>query len=220
MRKNSSCMPSILLVLLLLATSCSTTIDTDGEANGADTTSDPVKSEAPAETEAPSPAEIRDLDGYAFTFLNVTDGLWDSNSMILDYEELTGDTLNDAIYNRNRQAETDLHFTLEPAVRFDMFALTTEIRRSVLAAESLYDAAYVCTKDYANTIPYVCNLYDVDTIQITEDWWSPSFIESMTVGNSYLYGSVDYINNWTQLYMFFNTNMILDNGLHELGQPA
>lgn len=204
----------LLLVFLLLAASCGST--QDAETTNADGNTATVQQEKTTEKTDSYSAEIQDLAGYSFTFLNVEDGTWSTNSMIIDYDELTGDTLSDSIYNRNRVAETDLNFTISPVIRYGIFDLTTEIQRSVMAAEDLYDAAYVCTRNYAQTIPYICNLYDIDSIQLDEEWWSPSFVDSMTVGNSYLYGSVDYINNWTQLYVsaiFFNTQMIADYSL-------
>ena len=94
------------LVLALLLSSCGQAAVTDGK----DTTTDSTS----ADTTAPEPeyeyADI-DLGGETFTILN-TSQTYNFYSY-LDFDEATGETLNDAIFNRNRKAEDLYNFNLE-----------------------------------------------------------------------------------------------------------
>lgn len=205
---------SLLLAVMVMSSACAGS--TSDPVVTTDTPQSSLSDTIPEDDDNVYKAGVKDLEGYEFRFMNVIDDLWDTDSMILDFEEQTGDTLHDAIYNRNRQVENDLNITIAPVVKYSIFELSAELKRAVLAGEDAYDAAYICTSNYAGTIPYLNNFYDISSIQLSEDWWSRSFVESMTVGDNLLYGSVDYVNNWTQLFvsaLFFNKEMVTDHGL-------
>ncbi len=53
----------------------------------------------------PYPYEAADLGGRNFTFLNVADNLWQGTFHVLDYEEESGEPVNDALFRRARGTE-------------------------------------------------------------------------------------------------------------------
>ena len=59
------------------------------------------------------PGKIDDYEGYTFTFLNQADVFWEGAHHIIDYAEISGDPVNDAIYERNRTAEKDLNIVIK-----------------------------------------------------------------------------------------------------------
>lgn len=147
------------------------------------------------------PAELSDFDGYEFRFMNVIDELWASegshNAGKIDFEKESGDIIDDAIYKMMRQTQEDLNITFAPIHKEDIFDLVTSLKRSVMAADDAYDAAYICTLNYAAGIESLYNLHEIDTLNLDAEWWNRSYIESMTVGNEYLFAISDHINRWS-----------------------
>jgi len=165
-----------------------------------------VTSTEPAETEAavaaPAyPYEIQDFGGYEFRILNVLDNMWaaegSNNSAKLDFEHETGEIIEDAVYNMMRSSEDTLNIRFAPIDKSDVFELVQKVNKVVMAGDDVYDAAYICTSNYASALGITMNLYDIASIHLEEAWWHPVFVESMTFGDSYLYGAMDYINRWT-----------------------
>lgn len=147
------------------------------------------------------PAELTDFGGYEFRFLNVIDDLWAAegshNAGKIDFEKESGDIIDDAIYNMMRQAQEDLNITFASIHKESIFDLVTALNRSVMAADDAYDAAYICTLNYAAGIESLYNLHEIDTLNLDAEWWNQSYIESMTVGNEYLFAISDHINRWS-----------------------
>ena len=102
-RKISLILASVLAVSTLFSCGASTTDEQTSEQ-----TTDTVSED----TSTADPFAGVDLGGFTLRVLNTRGRLWNTMS-VLDYEEITGDSVNDAIYNRNRLAEKDLNFTLE-----------------------------------------------------------------------------------------------------------
>lgn len=103
----------LLSLLLTAAPACS-----GGTENAKEETSaaSPVQSQPASEAEAepaepeeeeipPYPYETADLGGRNFTFLNVADNLWQGTFHVLDYEEESGEPVNDALFRRARGTE-------------------------------------------------------------------------------------------------------------------
>lgn len=87
------------------------------------------------------PAEFRDFGGYEFTFLNQSDEFWTGSHHILDYDELTGDSVEDSIYMRNRQAENDLNIKIK-VVKQELADMYGTVEKAVAAGDDIYDAVY------------------------------------------------------------------------------
>ena len=172
-----------------------------------------------AETEAEKPDypyELPDLGGYQFRYMNITDDMWGSDIGKIDFDEMTGDSIQDEQYLRNRRVEDDLNISFAPVVKYEVFDLVQQLKKTVLAAESNYDAVYICTTNYADAVPYSMNMYDIEKIKITEPWWNQSYIDTMTIGKSYVYAVPDNVSTWSRIRqgsLFFNKDMAINLGI-------
>ena len=65
-------------------------------------------------TEASYPHDTKDFGGYTFKVMNLAKqyGCY----IRLDFDEQTGDVLDDVMYNRNRRVEEQLNFTLDEVI--------------------------------------------------------------------------------------------------------
>jgi len=190
MRKKLSIL--LLISLLLNLSACGGEIkETTGQTE--------TESETLAETEKVYSVALPDYEGYTFTFLNQEDILWSWTNHILDYEEITGNNLSDAVYNRNRTVEEGCNIRFE--VIKGSLGQTNDMRKmmnqAIAADEDIYDVIYTSlffggatSFDGLSTI----NLYDVESLQLDKEWWNQSFIQSATIGTDKLYTTIDYIN--------------------------
>lgn len=89
----------------------------------------------------------------------------------LDFDEATGETLNDAIFNRNRKAEDLYNFNLE-IVEYELKEANTKFGQAVLAGDASYDAAFL--RDYylntELTEGYLMNLDTVPEFRLDKEW--------------------------------------------------
>ena len=218
MKKHLTSRMTCILLLLAMLTSCggSDTPDTSTENSPADTTTSPS-----AETEKEYPAELSDYDGYTFTFLNQEDDFWTGANHILDYDGITGDSLSDAVYNRNRNVEEELNVRFE-VLKGDLDTdsnMRSLMNQSIAAQEDIYDIVYTplyfngaTSFDGQSTI----NLYDVQNLHLDREWWNQSFIQSATIGKDILYTSIDYVNLMGYCYcniLYFNKEICDNNSL-------
>jgi len=207
---------SLTLILILLVTSsCGS-----GSAETEDPSAAPAETEAqtqPAETEVSYGYDKPAMDGYEFTILNCIDELWGGSNHVIDYNELIGEPVQDAIYTRARQVEEEMNLKLNVS-KFGIFDLYGELSKEVLSGGGNYDAAYT-PLSHSNTPlagEYGYNLYDIDTLHLSENWWNQSFVDTATLFGDQLYASIDYINMMGYSYgnvMYFNKDMMIDHSL-------
>ncbi len=156
-------------------------------------------------------------DGHTFSVLNVVDARWNCyNKMAV--EELTGEVLDDAVYNRNLKLENDLNIVISVPTK-DLYDLNAEILRVVRAGDNVYDIAYLKADASADILAEkaVYNLYDVGKLQLDEPWYDRYVKDGLTVDDK-LY----FITNANQLMatslltsMYFNKSVLQKNGLEE-----
>lgn len=111
MKKNQRfCILCLLMAQLLTLTSCGGgTAETT--ANTTDTTTESVET---AETELHSDLPARDLEGATFTvYTRSAPGYPQFDAYELVSEEMNGDVLNDAIYQRNATTEEKYNFQID-----------------------------------------------------------------------------------------------------------
>lgn len=180
--KNLLC---FLLACMLL--SCGSTIVEEDTAPNSDVSDDTVVStDTSEETEADPYAGV-DLGGMELRFLNAEGKLWDTMS-ILDFDEMTGVGLDDAIYTRNRTIEDNLSVSIvvNEVVDSDLVSMVTQ---AVTSSEDLYDVVYLSSDKLAANVTAgnLLNLYDIETLPLHEEWWEPDFNSIMALENKYLF---------------------------------
>ena len=158
------------------------------------------------------PREAIDYNGATFTVLNCIDELWDGSFHILDYEQETGDSIEDGIFNRARNTEERFNITLN-VIKDELFDLGQILNKAVMAGDSTYDAAYNSLSG-GTPEPLLgksgLNLYDIESLHLEDDWWHQVFIEDATLFRDTLYAMPDFCNlmGYTRTQsLAFNKNM-------------
>ena len=201
----------LLAAMMLASVSCGA----DEETSAGDTS---AKSDDVVTTAA-YPYDTKDFGGYIFKILNLDEqyGCY----IRLDFDEQTGEALDDAVYNRNRRVEEQLNFQLDEVVLTGGAAWSTgqiaacdALIQSVMADDDAYDAAYlpIYFKPAVVTDGYVMNLLDIPELHLYEEYWDAVVNEEMTVNNT-LYAASGPLNfmaldlSWALL---FNQDMMDD----------
>lgn len=111
-----------------------------------------TESESIEESTGPSFPEI-DMEGKKFTIFAEGWASFDPLSINdIMAEELTGDSLNDAIYNRNVKVEKQYNCKVSFLEVGDTIAAHNQLKQSVMAADQSYDIAIIRTYNYLSAI--------------------------------------------------------------------
>lgn len=198
---------ALLITLLGTAVSCGSADSTEqnGNVTAAPTT------ESAAVTEETYPYETKDLGGFALRILNMDD-IWDM-SLQVDAGETDGEVLNDAIYERSREAESALNFTIEESRPLtDMAEHNKLIQNTVLAGDDVYDVTYasINTTPALITEGYFRNLLDIDGLHLTAEWWDSVVAENAVIDDCLYFATspmslMPYDSAWI---LFFNETMM------------
>ena len=97
---------TLLLVCMLLG---SVACSSGSETTESTTKAASAETQTAAETEKQYDYQSKNYDGYTFTFLNF-EALWNTHLRIVP-DELTGEALNDALFDRNKKIEEALNQT-------------------------------------------------------------------------------------------------------------
>lgn len=212
---------ALLLVALMMTqfAACSETTTDEGAATGGTTT--PTASE---ETEAETTEEDilaalmadvpkEDYGGYEFVMLNN-----ESNFAytLMTAEELTGEGINDAIYNRNVAVAEDLNIVItENMVAYSQ--VTTDMNTSIAAGDDTYSCFWNESKFVA---PFaingqLLNVNDITAINLEKPWWNGAALEDVEFGDYqyFLVGDLHLMFKESYWMCGFNKNIIDENAL-------
>ena len=220
---NKTAIFSVILLLAVLFSACAQSNDNTDQTNGADTTmvsglSDEV-TELTDEYGRPyiEDGVPADLD---FEGVNVNILVRDDDNYKRDFyaEDINGEVVNDAIYDRNRSVEEALNVKLN--ILYGAITNTSSseavgdmLRQSVLAGDNAYDiVAYYAF--YGTTLAAEGMLYDIlDTkyIDLSKPWWNNN-LDELTLDNHnyYLIGDVNASATNTLMGVFFNQSQIVN----------
>ena len=208
----------VLSVLLSAIVSCGGEGRTANEAGG-NIVSDTAESEngaavieTAAETEADPYAGI-DMGGIEFRVIQ-TEGV-EYGTPQFDFESLSGDSVQDAIYTRNRTMEEKLNFRLTVTENKDY---ANVVQKSVRAGEDAYDAVMNTSDLTASWIAsgILYNMLDIPTISFDSPWWDTEFNNGLILNKKYLYqmsGSISPGVLIRSVALAFRTGTVKDNGL-------
>ncbi|MFQ9148311.1 MAG: hypothetical protein ACLR5G_08595 [Eubacteriales bacterium] len=196
---------SLLLIASLLTSASACGSEAPEKDNGTDTTAEET-------TEKPE-YEFPELNcgGDKFTILN-TGWVWSMYTFI-DFETQTGDSLDDAVYERDRKIEEIFNVKLDvrEAAIDDLADL---VRTSVMAGDQAYDAAYIKGDHMSGIITDGCvlDLANVDGLNLDKLWWNQNVRNSCKLGkDGALYFAVSDLSltafDLTWCLMFNETKM-------------
>lgn len=169
----------------------------------------------PAETQNDEVRVLSDLpEGLSFNGADFTVAAR-GTACSVDYEEISGDGVEDSVYKRNRKAEDVLKVKIS-AILSEENNLD-EMVTAIKAGENTYAAAMThITKMMDLTQQgYFYNVDMVPHLDLDKPYWTKSVTDSLKIGDkSYLFsGDISIVDNTSLWSIFFNKEMRENLGL-------
>lgn len=155
----------------------------------------------------------KDFEGYEFNILNN-----ESNFAytIMDAEEINGEGINDAVYNRNAAVEDTLNITVnENMVTYS--EVTSEMKTQISAGDSTYSCFW--NESYL-IAPFasegsLLNLNKMPAFDFDKPWWNDRVMSDVEIGGKrfFLIGDLHLMFKESYQMIGFNKNIIDANAL-------
>ncbi len=212
----------LLLAAMLTATACGgSTTETDaGVSNveGGDTVAETV-----AETEDPAakdelPTDVK-YDGYEFTVLSHDHPDTAIAWKVVDIytEELNGERINDAVYQRNLAMEERFGVKVAQNLQSNPGTVAEQLITSGDDSFDLYqtDVQNQCARVVKG---YLMNMNDMEYINFDKAWWDSTSIDGITIGDKVYYAIGDSMLNGKKAswVVLFNKSLTTNAGLPDL----
>ncbi len=216
---NKKRMLSLLLAALLMASSLVACGEKKEETKTADTTADMTQATETEETGYPlGLPEDLNYGGTSITVL----GWQHYEDVEFDAEEMTGETVNDAIYKRNALVADRLNVSLT-FLEENGRAGDNNWMNLVRNANTAGDAAYDFVAGHSNNIGALTyteqflNMLDYDYLDFQAPWWRASLIEKATIQNKLYFATGDIAPSslGRSQGIFFNGKLLTDYGLED-----
>ena len=219
----------ILALLMLTMTACgvkhesdttTTSSTSESVASGEVTTTTAIEeTTVPVETgflEGISEAEVKALrlDGYTVNvFMRGKGGDWSNKDIWV--EAITGDVLNDAVFERNAHLEDTYGFKFNLSYSVDSYA--NEIKTYVLSGDTTYDLAFPQARTAASAAQQGCfmDLTQLNYIDPKSDCWNHVFNDELMFDGRLFFITGDISVNAFKAVrvMMFNKAMVEENRL-------
>ncbi len=215
----------LLLASMLVSTFASCSETTSEETTATTTTNTPTAEETVAEVEEEITLESaakqyadRDYGGYEFRIADRGDpGTYaDWQTFDVYAEELNGEVVNDAVYNRNSVMEETMNIKIVERP-FTHGAVTSSVKTSIMAGTDDYD---IFTDGLANIAPLaqqnqILDLLSIETLKFENEWWDQMLINDLEIfGKSFLMtGDISVMDNYGTWCYLFNKSLVTDLGL-------
>ena len=209
----------ILLLIAALLTACGNgeTAETEKTADTAGGTDTETAAETLSEKEQLLAAlPTGDYGGYDFMMLNNESNFAYTQ---MSAEELTGEGINDAIYNRNSAVADRLNVKLTEN-RVGYAEVTSTMKTAVAAGDSTYSCFW---NESAFVAPFAIegslwNVKDLTALSLDQSWWDAGAMADLTIGD-YLYflvGDLHLMFRESFWMVGFNKNIADDVGIEDL----
>jgi len=204
----------VLALIAMLLISCGAEVSDTPDVTAADDTQAEIVSETEPEVITPDLPDA-DYDGYVFRAYVPTPNVWASCTFNIDDE--TGDTVNDAIYLRNRTIEEKFNVVLTEIDIGPFDKLQNTFSQSVSAGSDDFDISVQIDRNaFALAVGgYVLSADNLPYIDLTKPWYMHDVMNSMSLGGKIF---IVESNENMSLYectdvLFFNKKIVNDLGL-------
>ena len=209
---------TLALALLLLLSSCGGAAEETEAA--ADTSAVETEAETGPLTEMEKRALVKDdLPDKDFGGMQFRISTKKGTMYEIDAEELTGDLLNDALYDRNLRIEERFNVEIVPIITEagDGNTHVNSVKQSIIAADDAFDlaATYVFTSGSIVTEGYYLNWLNMPYNDLEQVWWISGVNDNFRVGDA-IYAAVgDMCLSTLKLTygIFFNRTRGMDYGI-------
>ncbi|MBE6658780.1 MAG: hypothetical protein E7604_10085 [Ruminococcaceae bacterium] len=184
--------------------------------NAPSVTTDAVQTDAPI-TETEAVTEINrpaltmpetDFGGAAYRIYATYES--DARSLIAD--SITGEPVNDIIYERNAALSEQYNFVYEASWSTDDVQHRKDVAAAVLAGEDAWELiSGACVYTCNNAVEGIYqNLYDIPYLNFQEAWWSQQSVEEMTLNGKMFttLSSINYKPLANASVIFFNKKLL------------
>ena len=207
-------------VALILAFSIAAGISC-GNGSSATTDSSNLSSDDPSATSSAPSEEYpyyngKDLGGKTIKVLNIAKKQWDMICYIQP-DEIVGETVNDAIFNRNAYVKSKLNFELEEENEASIDNMSNRLQQMVMSDDGEYSAVYMPSYLMASGLTegyYQC-LDNLKNLHLSESWWDQPVLRDTSIGGKhYLASSSAHLMGYDGLWcIYFNEDMTKNLGL-------
>lgn len=204
----------LLLVLTLTIVSCGN--DTKSEENLSDEIEFTTASDVIDKTTPTYNYPEVDYNSEEFWMINI-EPIWGYYPQV-DFENMTGEILDDTIYERNRFLEEKFNFLFKVNIT-DIGSIYNTVRRLISAGEDVYDAIFCTGHEVYNLVleNMLYNLFDIPELNLHEEWWEQTVLKTVTYGEP---KKAFFASNYMNLFGFqsafityFNEDMVEDLNL-------
>jgi len=158
---------SLLMVMALMLQAC------DKEGNSAVNTETGMETQTAAEeTELTDGLPDTDMQGFTFKMLHHEQSCLNWAEAMLQAEELNGEILNDAIFNREQYLRERFNCAVEVTENPTLIGPEV-IKPYVLSGESTYDVVLMYDVQILNDIQYLYDMSQIPHIRFDAEWWNP-----------------------------------------------
>ncbi len=205
----------IWLVLLSLLTGC-------GSVDSSMEETDSVSPETVPETEVQSHLDAQDFGGISFTVLNREKSpQYNAHpNPELDAPELNGETLNDAVFERNAMLQEKYNIKLVSITHASHDESAATLETAIAAGDTTNDASFL-SPSVSMRLALNGSLYriaDIPSLQTDEAWWMDNVMYNTSMGgNSYfIVGDANIGAMNAAGIIYFNKQMHTDYALPNL----
>ena len=219
MKRNAIAWLLAAVMLLPALVSCSESAQNSGEETQPTQSSTPSDVQEPAEEEPEMGLDTakllyadRNYDGYSYRIADRASGDW----MTFDVaaEELTGEVINDSVYNRNLVLEDTMGVKI---VEVPTEGVANTVKTSITAAADDYDIFTDGLNSLAALVTQnlIMDFNDIPTIHPENEWWDQGLYKDLSVGGgSYMMtGDISVMDNYGTWCYLFNKQLIQDYSL-------
>ena len=218
MKKKLALILTALMLSAIILTACASNDSNTGnkttpnEGGGAETTT--------AETQPEYVLDVPDvdMDGKNFNFFSQN---WHGYAPLaitdIVAEELNGDLLNDAVYNRNLLVEQKFNCTVTSYHIENPDEGYKVMMNSIMAGDNVYDIAFQRGVSYNKLLlsQGFTELTNVPYLNFDNPWWDSSSVDELAINNrTYVVISDMTMNNYLSIFcIYFNKDMVSDFGM-------
>lgn len=214
MKKTLSFAIALILLLSSLA-ACSDAPVEESDTTPSTPAADPSTAEAETESLTPHWDTVLKTSLGGIT-INAECVEYDPNFYnVLDWEEITGDNLNDAVYERNRYIEEQLD--CEFINHYD--SPHTVLSQAVVSGDGSVDLAYDLLNCSGSLLQqgYLKAFSSLETVDLTQPYWDQGSIRDLTVLGQYFFGYPDigFDHYDSMAVLFYNGAIIEENQMED-----
>lgn len=213
MKKRAACI--ILLAAMLCTVSCG--------GKGVSPVTEPTNENTTVSEEVTKAPEIisealpkADYNDYEFKFLSTDSTTTGYFCYEFDAEQLTGEIMNDAVYERNMAVEDRFNISITKLVSG---SYVEQFKSSVMAGEDSYDVLVAPSSTVMqNSTMYGLAVDELPYVDIDRDWWDRMVMEQSALGgrNYALSGDINLIDDDSIWVIYFNKRLAEENKIGDL----